>query len=87
MDAKNIIAEIEEKALKAYPYDIQGQYAYDANNDKRIGYIKGYQEAIKQFVEEAAEGEYWDNSIMLDAGLRGKIEDGMKVKVIFIKED
>ena len=89
--------EIKEKALKAYPYDIQGQYDYDANDGKRKGYIKGYQEAIQQMIKDAIEATVHGVSGREGSTMKGialtayadvpACKFGDKVKLIIIKED
>lgn len=88
--------DIKDKALEVYPYDIQGQYAYDANDGKRQGYIKGYQDAIQQLNKEAVDGICISNgkecgsTIETPAGMlffqHNRFNVGDKVKLVIIKE-
>lgn len=41
----------------------------------------------QQMMNNAITAEYWDNSLMLDAEMRGKYSDGNMLKLIIIKED
>lgn len=41
----------------------------------------------QQMMNNAIKAEYWDNSLMLDAEMRGKYSDGNKVKFVIIKEE
>ena len=41
----------------------------------------------QQMMAEVIDGEYWDNNIILEGGIRGMYDDGDKVKVIIIKDE
>ena len=56
-------------------------------NARLEGVEIGKAEMKQQMMKEAIEAEYWDCSLMLDAGMRDIFKDGDEVKLIIIKED
>ena len=82
--------EIKDKAMRAYPYDIRGQYAYDANDGKRVGYIRGYKEAIEQMMKDFVDVEFRNifGEVIATFNLtKAGITSHGKYKALIIKED
>lgn len=89
MQEDSVSEDLEEEALvyaATGEISLEGKLVIDEEIYETFKAGANWQKE-KLMMNNAITAEYWDNSLMLDAEMRGKYSDGNKVKLIIIKED
>ncbi len=89
---EELVSEDLEKAARKYagipeysPHDLK--YCVQDKKAKYDAVLYGANLQKQQMMKDAIDGEYWDNNIILEGGIRGMYDDGDKVKLIIIKHE